>query len=934
MGDEFDAYVVRSSPDVLDMPVYAGDIDECPVSEDQVPNGAPHGEAADVSAYSDSTPEWKLQGITGDSGGLFGLIFDYAHMLPLEASADAEFLPPGDRSLTYLIVGDILYEGGMLGLAAERYQKALDIDGSSCYADGLCERLFEIGIATENWQLAEDASDCMIEADPDSVVDRNVVKLAKVHYMLGEYGEAMTYFEAGRSLYHSKDEGDPAALSEIELWSALTYLTSCNIREAENAVEAAAYQTFLTSRNMPEAAEAAEATEEVASVLHRYRAWKDCGKAGHIRNVWRSFERLSVAQFIAIMDQKPAPLDAGFLSQMLKDTIDHHYSEVEKARKKKDKDKVYTNFMALAVLLSFATSYASELRSQGLKTGGESKEPLIDDISKFTGIDGERLMAIFKETSQYFVDLLTVEKLTAEKEREAFRYCSLVLKTQSTIAPDSADVVLNTYKTLMESSEETETRKLAVDILEGYIDKYGYPEGELRKDFVIERGYAWREYMEALIHDETVDDDLLRVVYGKAKGFLEEAANEYQDDPEVWLNLAWFFYTWGKREGNDFSEAISFAKAVIDKFHNRPTMSVSTLVSPQVSTKFLASSPSPTASQMAEAERIWGWSKLRQADIEIAYSKFDAATKEHVDSVVSLGEGLQDDAVNRKETRDAVYLAAYASYLGCKAENKNLFSTHAPSSGDFDQRLSLPEQRVAAQDKCEKAKRFVLDRIYRKDQEHMSAEVFYSLGLIQAEEFNFGKLSRFYKNPLFHTGIVEGSYYAELMGFISMLEPTAAPGPLADDPLEVIEEEGGRYENVDQKVKRMEAEQIGDFGAVEDLLMAFKKDALEKRKLRIARETLIRALSYGICMSEMGGVSIRERENNLLFIVKLEIDNIKQFPRADYVESLRQHLEKAFEWHMHGSRPNIIAVLVGDAEKLKLERLSAVLEKLKPGLPS
>lgn len=840
---------------------------------------------------------------------------------------DAPENPPDDEFTMHLEMADVLYDGGMLDEAFEEYSEALELDTSGDFAYAINDRLFDISVKMGNWQQAADYADCMIDADPEAM-GREGLSFGKVHYLLGEYGKAQGYLDAARRHYIEHGGMSFEREDELLFWETLVNLKLRNIPVA--ADRCTNMLSFDEGDNTPRS----PLDAGMAMLMFFYLSWKEGGdrsNAQYIQYIWMSLSKISPGHLIAATKLRPTPVSEGLVSAVFMDAIKYYHSAAQDAKKKakrkaKEHERLYENFRALVHTLSSLASYAAALRAD---RGDDS--PVIEYMSKIASMDAAHLKKMFEDASTFFAELPMTMKLSAEREAESFELATKVLNSFLSVFPDSPAQVLGICQTMRRSSESPERRRLAVETFEKYLNDRGMPDGNLRKAFKIEWGLLWREYLESLIHEREDEGVAIAEAYVIAKGYLEEAAQQYPDDPEVWLNLSWLFYTWGKKEENNFRDSVHFADAVLRKFRGEETSLKVIGLQDQTIGAFASARPKAAATQVAEVERILGWSETRQADLEIGFSKFDDAKQKYIEPAVLYGEKNIREAMNRKESRDATYLVAYARYLECKAENENLFTRSAPRPEALGQRLSLPPQGTEALDKCAKAFRYVLDEIYFADYEHVGAEVFYSLGLIQAERFEFGTLSRAFANPLFHTGIEPGTYYAGLMDFVSKLAPTAKPEPLPGDD-EPIEDEP--REPLQGRIKRMEKDQIEGYGAIEDILMAFRKGDLVRRKVRIAREALINALSYQISQTEMGGIPPRDRENNLLLMIRLDIDNLRQRRRADYIDLLKGHLKKAFEWELHITRSDIVESLLNEADNLPIDELRAPLAQFRRELTS
>lgn len=833
---------------------------------------------------------------------------------------DAPENPPDDEFTMHLEMADVLYDGGMLDEAFEEYSEALELDTSGDFAYAINDRLFDISVKMGNWQQAADYADCIIDADPEAM-GREGISFGKVHYLLGEYGKAQGYLDAAR-LHHMGQGGlDLERADELFFWEMLVSLKLRNTSFA--ADRCTNMRSFDEGDNTPRS----PLDSRMAMLMFFYLSWKEGGDGSNAQYIWMSLSKISPEQLIAASGLRPTPISRELISAIFRDAVRYYYSAAQDAKKKakkkaKEHERLYENFRALVHTLSSLASYAAALRAD---RGDDS--PVIEYMSKIASMDAVHLKKMFEDSSSFFAGLPMTRKLSAEREAESFELATKVLNSFLSVFPDSPAQVLGICQTMRRSSEGPERRRLAVDTFEKYLNDRGMPDGNLRKAFKIEWGLLWREYLESLIHEREDEGEAIAEAYVIAKGYLEEAAQQYPDDPEVWLNLSWLFYTWGKKEENNFRDSVHFADAVLRKFRGEETSLKVIGLQDQTIGAFAEARPKAAAAQVAEVEKILGWSETRQADIEIGFSKFDDAKQKYITPAVSYGERNIGKAMNRKESRDAIYLVAYARYLECKAENENLFARFAPGPEALGQRLSLPPQRAEALDKCATALRYVLDEIYLADAEHVGAEVFYSLGLIQAERFEFATISRAFANPLFHTDVEEGTYYAGLIEFISMLAPGPRPESLPGDDAPVVDD--NPREPLQRRIKRMERDQIEGYGAIEDILMAFKKGDLAKRKLRVAREALINALSYQISQTEMGGIPPRDRENNLLLMIRLDIDNLRQRRRADYIDLLKGHLKKAFEWELHITRRDVLEFLLDESDNLKTEALKAPLAQFR-----
>lgn len=863
-----------------------------------------------------------------------------------------------DEARLYLSIAEVYYEQGMLEDAANAYFMAASLDVALAYADVIHERLFDIGVRLRDWPLAEYAMECWLQVEPGAKY-REGLSFAKIRFFRGDYEGALEFLSAAYQWESERADKDIARRDELLFWKSMTYLN------LEDFPEAAASITEMRGFGMTDVS-GTPLNVHLATAWFCYLIWKAKGDVSMMMSLPASLEDVNAGQLIYLTTMSPTPVDAKQLARFFDDALGLYHEGFLKLGDREDEGAKLDYLQAFGKTASLMARYYGDccdhLKAAGGNQDCESALGLFLRSSRF---GREQLLKMLQDAAVFSTEFPMTRKLSADREGEINRLASDVIISSLKFFPDLIDLGVKYSQVIRRSSEMPDKRYLSVEFMEELVGNHGMPEGEFEKAVMIERGLVWREYLEGLIHEfggngDFIDkayedakaymervpendptdrqgrlDLVIDAAYTQAKKHLEAAAGKFPEDPETWLNLAWLYYTWGKWEKNDFRDAIYFSEAVLDKFEGKNVAGIKAVgIDPDLVDIFLSSSPKPTMQEIAEIKRVLGWSESRQADKDINFSDFDDA-KRLLNSAIGYGNRTIGEAANRREARDAVYLKAYSQYLLCKVENKNRFKAEAPGPDNINKGIKLEPQNTIALMRCEDAFRYVLDEIYHKEQEHVGSEVFYSLGLIQAERYDLGGIRRFYRNSLFHADVAEGTYYADLLKFISMLAPEPAPPPLLGDQVDehLYDVEGMSKKTIAEiqlaslhkKMANMERQQIEGFGAIEDLLMAFKKDELATRKQRIAREALINALAYQISFTEMGGVSPRDKENNLMLMIRLLIDCVKEQEHSIHVQPLKEYLKIAIEWGLAQNRPEPMNYLLAEAAKLGLNGVEGIL---------
>lgn len=764
----------------------------------------------------------------------------------------------------------------------------------------------------------------------DSVAYKKGLEIGGLHYELKDYKSAAIFFSNSIKWETEQPVVDREKIKELTILRGFAHLKSKKLVDAvrdlddENLFEEGLHNCLrlFILHNLYESG-------QIHSDEHLW----------YSNHIAKMLTREMTARFVEL-SLPGQPLEPKDVAKYFED----HIKMVLK-RIKHQKDYVPENtgyYLALARLSAGVFQYFSDY-FDGTKTDWKDA---IEGLERHQSIESDKLLGYFTDAVSYLCDVYTETAGSLEDEKTAYETAADTIRQMLKFTNESSPNYFR-LKFLLSKAvrrippEDVEMRLSAVNIMEDVFKKGlpSYVKGELLEELMIERGVAWREYLEALIHQykrltkekEGIKDaaeqerlageiDMLRplinTAYTKSKGHLEEAACLYPQKAEVWINLLWFLYTWGKME-EDYTNAIRFGEAVLAKLEGK-TLNIS--LSAGFKDETLARLDdkklqiSLTNRDMGELKRVIAWSMIQQADGYIARSQFGQA-KELLEPALLFAKGARGKERGRTAILDTVYCIARALHLLGKVYNKNGFERNAPE--DLNESAAMPVENTSATKVCKEAASYIIEDIYLKGLEYSLSEVFYALGLINAEYFNFGSVYKFCTNPLFYSysGGRLPEYYSGLLTFIDSLEICTRPEPIKLKEVEYTYDEGVLEELLAKRIEMAEKGQIRDFGAIEDLFMALKKDTGKRDKVR---QTLIKILSYQI---SLGRQAVFDKQNNLLLIIKLQADIVNETKDPLEIAKLKRYLTTAIAWNLHKERKVPMRQIVHQLTGLQIEQL-------------
>lgn len=687
---------------------------------------------------------------------------------------------------------------------------------------------------------------------------------------------------------------DPRRYDEILFWKSLAHMNLNDFNRAGLAT------VGMLSFDDP-TIHADPLNARMAAPWHSYRTWRNTPSFENFEAFVTSFDEGGMQGLSKVASMQNSPIAIEDVERMFAEIIIEFGIYTKEARKANDSELLEGLIFHFSRIIDLASTFSKSTARPDMF--GCYSDAVENSLTAISGI---------------LADLPMEVSIPSEDENAWYSAASDIIMQAQSFFPHSPLFTVERSKVLRRSSERPEIRKLSCELMDKTVAELEAGEAEIPKAVLIEIGMAWREYLEALIHFERDNERAISSAYGKAKNHLERTVITFPDDPEAWLNLSWLLYTWGKKL-NDLNSSISFAKALYAKFNDTEMPELYSMELSMDIPELLrnAELTEPTATQMTEVRCVYGWSLAKQALKDIDYSK---TARVEADFLLP-ASGLADEAValatGRRSLRDAFYLKSYTDYLLCKTRNDNLFSAKAPNPDSLNSTIVLPEHKPEALERCGEVHEFMISKMFQVGLEHDQSEIYYALGLIQAERFEFGSLRRFYFNHLFHSDIEENSYYAELLDFVKTLYTVRVQGIQAKDE-----------EALQQRLIRAEGQQVRGFGAIENLFMAIKKKKGENKKLQHTRSVLIKALSYQICFDE---AELADRISNLLLITKLQLDNVRDAgdKAAAQVSKLEKYIETVFEWDVHKTMPEATRRLFDQVRSLDIPRLVALIDRKK-----
>jgi tetratricopeptide (TPR) repeat protein len=822
------------------------------------------------------------------------------------ASRDGEVLCHLANAATY-------FDSGAFQEAVAEYECAVDLDQNLLLSPSVMESYFQAAVSARQLRPAVYAADRIVALGGD-VFERRIFDIARVYMHAGFYERAFEYLKACEKqvyMLRTQEERD-------DMLSELCFLKSECLMKMGMWQDAAMEVSNMPGFGESDRGKISYIDAKFASAWYFYNSWRSEGDERSRRTLMLVIDDVTGS---ALENASLGPLSVVSPKKMcdfLSATMKIGYEEFVDARGKRGKEKdALAAAKAVGEGASLVVAYLQAITKRNGGADYEVDSSLVDDFYDVTSTDRSYLKQALTDVLSYLLDYAYSNVLTADEENDLYLSVWQAAYSSRILYEQSPEVLVLLSRTLRRSSEGIADRKDAVDALEAYLLEPGVKLESTGDDFLIEIGVAWREYLEALIHFKKDDEAELVKAYASAKRYLELAAREQPENPEVWLNLAWLFYTWGKKD-NDFQDSIYFSGAVHSRFEGHKVSATKAVgVSPDVAALIYDARLKPSRRQMGEIKRIYGWSLTKQAKRELDFSRFEPAKAQLLHPALALTHDAEDFAANRREVRDAFYLKSYTQYLMCKAQSENMFETRAPKPSEVGTPITLPGQGEDVVRNCEEAFQTVMNGMFKEELEHDQSEAYYALGLIRAETFNFGSLRKFFMNPLFHCDVSRGSYYAGLLEFVGILYPDIKVRPL--------EFPGMSIPDAQKEMARIEREQASGFGATEDFLMAFKKGKEENKKRKITRDLLIKALCYQISVGE---TEASDKYANLFMVMKLVIDNVKESKDPAQVDQLVQYMTKAAEWNLQGENPAAMRRIVSEAMALGQDRLKGVLGRL------
>jgi len=553
------------------------------------------------------------------------------------------------------------------------------------------------------------------------------------------------------------------------------------------------------------------------------------------------------------------------------------------------------------------------------------------------------------ELSRYYLISLAIEltdvpnnfALSTSDEKRALKaagkLCELIEKFYSK-KNDDFIVNLRTLKAtaLRRGPEDVSSRKKAVDILEGV-----YAEG-LISDIVgetaieadIQRAIAWREYLKALIHYSTGtrmrDNGIAAVIKGdvpseiqltfeKTKKLLEDNVRMHIDNGSVCGDLAWLFYIWGKYKG-DHSYAVEFSRALLTKASGKkPELTENALLSSDIRGKLLSDQMILYLSdeKLGELQRVCGWSLLMMASRLIMHKRAAMALLEEA---IPLARSALEKAKNRMDRMDAVYLNSQLYFLLGKLVSGNAFQKNVSSK--FDNIIKWPKVGRRAVEYLNDGISVLSDEL-KKESEEVVAELFYGMGLIKAEMFEYKDIAKIFSSGLFHYG-KSAPAYVKLLEVVDALQFVPKP-----KKIEVPECFDGQTEwcsdawylhILEDKYATLQADRSKKMDATELLLLALKRGSGKKIKIR---RTLVDIFSYQIGRYNKGD---RERGTYWILSIMLLAENVKEGSRDD-ADRLIKYLGHALEENVEASSGPAFTMVMEEVKAINLPPIKDYLFK-------